>query len=142
MGAISKSYPICNQVSRRLFHSEMLPKKENASSGHSGVRISNVVEEGQLEYVAVPEPTAGSSRSVESPAIGSKRKTSALSRQIARKSFDVVSPVNSPRKFYMDDPCLRAALDREASGSHPRSGRDRRAPPAFDFAKTKKNSIA
>ena len=45
-----------------------------ASVGRSGVRILNIVEEGQVQYVAVPEPTASSSQSVKSPSIGSKRK--------------------------------------------------------------------
>ena len=37
----------------------------------------------------------------------------------------------------MNDPSFGAALDREASGSHRRSRRDRRAPPFFNFAKRK-----
>ena len=45
----------------------------SGSAGCSGVRISNVVEEGWVEYVAVPEPNASSSHSVESPMIRSKR---------------------------------------------------------------------
>ena len=42
--------------------------------GRSGARISKIVEEGQMECVAVPKPTASSARSVKSAAIGVKRR--------------------------------------------------------------------
>ena len=85
-----------------------------ASAGRSCVQISIVGEEAQVEYVAVLEPTASSSRTVKSPVIGSKRKTSALSGQMSRKSFEVVRPVTSPP----EDLIFVTALDREASESH------------------------
>ena len=85
-----------------------------ASAGRSCVQISIVVEEAQVEYVAVLEPTACSSRTVKSPVIESKRETSALSGQMSRKSFGVVRPVTSPP----DELIFGTALDREASGSH------------------------
>ena len=92
-----------------------------------------------MEYVIVPKATASSSCSVKSPVIGSKSKPSALSGQTSQKHFGVGSPVTSPRKSYMDDPGF-GLLDREASGSHRRSGSDRWAPPIFNFFKEKINS--
>ena len=90
-----------------------------------------------MECVAVPEPTAGSSRSVKSLVIGSKRTTSVSFEPRSRKHFEVVGPVTSPRKSYVDDPSLGAALDRETFECNRRSGCDRRAPPIFTFSKKK-----
>ena len=73
----------------------------STSVRRSGVQISNVVEEGQVEYVAVSEPFASTSRSVKSPVIGRKRKASALSGQKFRNQFEVGSPVTRPRKNYL-----------------------------------------
>ena len=106
-------------------------------AGRGGVRVSNVREEGQVEYVAVPEPTASSLYSLKSSVTGSKRKASASSRPISRKHFEVGSPVTSPCKSYMDDPSFGAALVCEASGSRRMNGRDRRAPPIFASSKKK-----
>ena len=102
---------------------------------HSGVRNSNTLEEGQVEYVAVLEPDASSSRSVKSPVIGSKGKACISSGPMPRESFAVVSPVRSLHKCNVDDPGFSAALDREASGSRRRSGCERRLPLIFEFAK-------
>ena len=107
------------------------------SAGCSVVRISNAVEEGWVEYVAVPEFTASSSHSVERPVIGSKRNTSVSSGPMSQKHFDVVSPVTSPRKSYVGDRNFGAALNREASGSRRRGERDRWAHHIFAFAKKK-----
>ena len=103
-----------------------LPSKSK-TAGRGGVRISIVVEEGQVEYVVSKEPTASSSHSVKSPVTGSKRKESASSGPTSRKQYDVGSPVTSPRKSYKDDPTFGAAFNRAASGSGHGSGRDRRA---------------
>ena len=54
---------------------------------------------------------------------------------MSRKHLEVVSPVTSPHKSYVDDPGFGAALSFEASGSGRRSGHGRRAPPIFAFAK-------
>ena len=109
----------------------------SASVGRSGVRLWNFMEEGQVEYVAVPEPYVNSLRSVKSPVFGSKRKPSTLSGQLSRKNFELVGPVTSPRKSYRDDPNFGAALAHEASGSYRRSGRDIGAPPISNFPKKK-----
>ena len=109
----------------------------SASAGRGGVRIPNDVEEGQVDYVVVPEPAASSSRSVKSPVFGSKWKASASSGPKCRKHFEVSSPVTSLRKSQMNDPSFGSALDRDDSGSCRRSGRDRRALPIFAFSKKK-----
>ena len=70
----------------------------SASAGRSGVQNPNVVEEGRVEYVAIPEPTASLSHSVRSLVIGNKMKASVSSGPRYRKHFEVVSPVTSPRK--------------------------------------------
>ena len=102
-----------------------------ASVGRSGVRILNVVEERRLEYVVVAEPTADLSHSAKSPVIGRKRKASLSSGPKSRNCSEVVNPVSYPRKSD------GAVLDREASGSRRRCGRDRRAAPLFQFGKKK-----
>ena len=109
----------------------------SASAGCSGIIILNIAEEGHVENVDVPEPIARSLRTVKSTVIGSKRKTSASSGQMSRKKFEVVRTVTSPRKSYTDDSSFGAALDRNASGSHRKSGRDCRVHPIFNFAKKK-----
>ena len=56
---------------------------------------------------------------------------------MSRKKFKMVTLDTNPRKSYTDDPRFGAALDREVSGSHRRTVRDRRATPIFNFAKRK-----
>ena len=108
----------------------------SSSAGRGGVCIFNVVSEGLVEKVTVPEPTASLSLSVKNPVIGSK-KNATFFRQMSPKTFEVVSPVSSPRKSYKDDPSFGTALDRDTFGSHRKSGRDRRALPVFHSPKKK-----
>ena len=95
------------------------------------------MDKGQVEYVAVPEPAASSSRFVKRPVIRSKRKTSVPCGPMSQKRFEIVSPVTSHRRFYVEEPNFSASLDREAAGSRRRSESDRRAPTVFEFAKKK-----
>ena len=124
-------------VLRRKTSRDPSERKFGASSAGSGVRLSNAVEEGHVELVAVAEPTASSSRSVKSPIIESKRKTSALPGQMSWENFEVVSSATSPLKSNKEDPRFGAALDCGASGFHRRSRGDRRANPIFNFAEKK-----
>ena len=109
----------------------------SATAGRSGDRISNVEEEGRMEYAAVPEPAHGSSRSAKSPVTGIKKGASLLSGPMPRKCFEVVSPVDDPRKSYVDDydSSFSAALDRDDSQSRRRIRCDRGAAPFFQFGK-------
>ena len=108
------------------------------SSGESpsqyGVRISTVVEEGQVDYVPVAAPShklASHSRRPSSPGKG-KRKVSHSPVQI-RRQFEVSSPpVSSRKRTATDDPNFAAALISESPrGKTRRSGRDRKAAPIF-----------
>ena len=106
--------------------------------GHQGVRISNVVEVGEVEYlpqsVSAPQMPSASC-SVRNPA-KEKRKGSGTPAPVTIKrrfEFDDESVVlPKGQGVYFDDPNFAIALkgqDRTVS-SH-RSGRSRRAAPAF-----------
>ena len=102
------------------------------SVGSTRVRISNIVEEGRVEFVAVPEHIAGSSRHVNSPVTASERKVHLTPAPKARKFFEVASPVSSPcEESFIEYPGFSSALAREASGSRRRIECDRRAAPVF-----------
>ena len=111
---------------------------ERPSSGESssqyGVRISSVVEEGQVDYVPVVAPSrkvASQSRRLKSPGKG-KKKVSHSPVKVPRQ-FEVSSPSLSPRKrTVIDDPNFAAALTTESPrGKTQKSGRDRKAAPIF-----------
>ena len=107
------------------------------SSGESSqydVRISTVVEEGQVDYVPVAAPShivASHSRRLSSPGKG-KKKVSHSPVQV-RRQFEVSSPpVSSRKRTVTDDPNFTAALISESPRGKTRtSGRDRKAAPIF-----------
>ena len=104
------------------------------SSSQYGVRISTVVEEVQVDYVAVAAPSrkvASQNRRVTSPGKG-KKKVSHSPVKVPRQ-FEVSSPSLSPRKrTVIDDTNFAAVLTSESSrGKKRRSGRDRKAAPIF-----------
>ena len=104
------------------------------SSSQYGVRISTVVEEGQVDYVPVAAPShkvASHSRRLSSPGKG-KRKVSHSPVQV-RRQFEVSSPpVSSRKRTVTDDPNFAAALISESPrGKTRRSGRDRKVAPIF-----------
>ena len=104
------------------------------SSSQYGVRISNVVEEGQVDYVPVAASSrkvASQSRRLTSPAKG-KKKVSHSPVKVPRQ-FEVSSPSPSSRKrTVIDDPNFAAALTTESPREKTRkSGRDRKAAPIF-----------
>ena len=104
------------------------------SSSQYGVRISTVVEEGQVDYVPVAarsRKVAGQSRRLSSPGKG-KRKVSHSPVKL-RRQFEVSSPPPSSRKrTVIDDPNFAAALTTESPrGKTRKSGRDRKAAPIF-----------
>ena len=109
------------------------PSSGEASSQY-GVRISTVVEEGQVDYVPVAAPShkvASHSRHLSSPGKG-KKKVSHSPVQV-RCQFEVSSPpVSSRKRTVTDDPNFTAALISESSrGKTRKSGRDRKAAPIF-----------
>ena len=98
------------------------------------MRISTVVEEGQVDYVPVAAPShkvASHSRRLSSPGKG-KKKVSHSPVQV-RRQFEVSSPpVSSRKRTVTDDPKFTAALISESPrGKTRKSGRDRKAAPIF-----------
>ena len=86
------------------------------SSSQYGVRISTVVEEGQVDYVPVAAPSrkvASQTRRLSSPGKG-KKKVSHSPVKVPRE-FEVSSPSLSPRKrTVIDDPNFAASLTTES----------------------------
>ena len=108
------------------------PSSEDSAS-RSGVRISNFVEEGQVEYVPVQVPslgTPGPSNLRVSP--GKPRKRS-ISWSPVKKRFEIASPPPaSQQRHIVEDLGFSAALDQQQSSKKSRrSGRHRRAAPVF-----------
>ena len=104
------------------------------SSSQYGVRISTVVEEGQVDYVPVAAPShkvSSQSRRLSSPGKG-KKKVSHSPVKVPRQ-FEVSSPSPSSRKrTVIDDPNFAAALISESPrGKTQKSGRDRKPAPIF-----------
>ena len=104
------------------------------SSSQYGVRISTVVEEGQVNYVPVAAPShkfSSESRRLASPGKGKKKMFHSPVK--VRRQFEVSSPSPSSRKrTVIDDPNFAAALTTESTrGKRRKSGRDRKAAPSF-----------
>ena len=103
------------------------------SASRSGVRISNIVEEGRVEYVPVRAPSA----SVPGPSnlrvsFGKSRKRS-ISRSPVKRRFEISSPpASSQQRGLVEDLSFSVALDRQPSCKKSRrSERKRRAAPVF-----------
>ena len=112
------------------FHYGGTPRSETAARPE--VRVSDVVEEGCVEYVPVASPALGPpgpSKILSSP---SSRKRSPM--RLLRK-FEISSPpVNPQRQSLVEDPSFASALAAQASrGKSSRSGRDRCAAPVFQM---------
>ena len=108
------------------------------SSGPQAVRISNVVEVGQVEYL--PQSVSATlvpstSFAVKSPGKGKQRKSETPAKTVVKLRFDfddesVVLPKG--RGVYFDDPSFAIALrDENKTVSSRPSGRSCRAAPVF-----------
>ena len=110
------------------------PRSETAS--RPGVRISDVVEEGRVEYVPVGPPALGSPgpSKIRSPSSKRKKKITRSPVKLPRR-FEVSSPPASPpRRSLVEDASFASALAASTSrGKSHRSGRDRRAAPVFQM---------
>ena len=110
------------------------PRSETTS--RSGMRVSDVVEEGRVEYVPVAAPAVGplGPSKIRSSSSRRKRKVSRSPVKLPRR-FEVSSPPASPpRRSLVKDPSFASALATPAShGKTRRSGRDRRAAPVFQM---------
>ena len=110
------------------------PRSETAS--RPGVRITNVVEEGRVEYVPVTSPALGPPGPSKIRSFPSKRKIKVTRSPVKLpRRFEVSSPPASPpRRSIVEDPSFASALASPASlGKSRRSGRDRRAAPVFQM---------
>ena len=106
------------------------------TASRPGVRISDIVEEGRVEYVPVGPPVLGSPgpSKIRSPSSKRKRKITRSPVKLPRR-FEVSSPpAGPPRPSLVEDPSFASALAAPASrGKSRRSGRDRRAVPVFQM---------
>ena len=120
-------------TSERWYHGGT-PRSETAS--RPGVRISDVVEEGRVEYVPVGPPALGSPgpSKIRSPSSKRNRKFTRSPVKLPRR-FEVSSPpAIPPGRSLVEDPSLASALAAPASRGKSRwSGRDRRAAPVFQM---------
>ena len=123
----------CNHVG--TFRSE--------TSSRPGVRISDVVWEGRVEYVPVALPAPGPPGPSKTRSSSSKRKRK-ISRSPVKlpRRFEVSSPPVSPlRRSLVEDPSFASALATPAShGKSCWSGPDCRAAPVFQMGFPKKQS--
>ena len=129
-----------SETSERWYHGGT-PRSETAS--RPGVRISNVVEEGRVEYVPVGPPALGSPgpSKIRSPSSKRKRKITRSPVKLPRR-FEVSSPPASPpRRSLVEDQSFASALAASTSREESRrSGRDRRAAQCFKWAFHKHNT--
>ena len=106
------------------------PSSEDSAS-RSGVRVSNIVEEGPVEYVSVRAPSA----SVPGPSTlrvsSGKSKKKTISRSPVKRRFEIENlPLSSQQHRVVENLGLSAALDHQQSCKKSRrSGRNRRAAP-------------
>ena len=110
------------------------PRSETAS--RPGVRISDVVEEGPIEYVPVASPALGppGPSRIHSSSSKRKRKVTRSPVKLPRR-FEVSSPpARPPKRSLVEDPSFASALAASSSRGKSRlSGRDRRAAPVFQM---------
>ena len=120
-------------TSERWYHGGT-PRSETASG--LGVRISDVVEEGRVEYVPAAPPALDPRGPSKIRSSSSKRKRKITQGPVkSPRIFEVSSPAASPqRRSLVEDPSFASALAATTSrGKSSRSGRDRRAAPVFQM---------
>ena len=108
------------------------PSSEDSTS-RSGVRISNIVEEGRVEYVPVRVPSFNSPGPSNLRVSSGKSKKRTISRSPVKRRFEVASPPPASQQHrIVEDSSFSAALDRQQSCKKSRrSERKRRAAPVF-----------
>ena len=108
------------------------PSSEDSAS-RSGVRISNVVEEGRVEYVPVRAPSISVPGPSNLRVSSGKSKNRKISRSPVKRRFEIASPPRSSQQHRLvEDLGFSAALDRQQSCKKSRrSGRNRKAAPVF-----------
>ena len=137
---------VCGCVSEALDRRKMLkdsqeqwfavggirPSSEDSTS-RSGVRISNVVEEGRVEYVPLRAPSASVPGPSNLRVSSGKFRMRSISRSPVKRRFEISSPPpRSQQHRLVEDMSFSAALDREQSCKKSRrSENKRRAAPVF-----------
>ena len=108
------------------------PSSEDSTS-QSGVRISNVVEEGRVEYVRVRVPSFISPGPSNLRVSSGKSKKLTISRGPVKRRFEIASPPPASQQHrIVEDLSFSAAFDRQQSCKKSwRSERKRRAAPVF-----------
>ena len=108
------------------------PSSEDSTS-RSGVRISNVVEEGRVDYVPVRVPSFSSPGPSNLRVSSGKSKKRTISRSPVKRRFEIASPPPASQKHrVVEDLSFSAALDRQQSCKKSRrSERKRSAAPVF-----------
>ena len=103
------------------------------STSRSGVRISNVVEEGRVEYVPVRAPSVGVPGPSNLRVSSGKSRKRSISRSPVKRRFEIASPPPASQQHRLvEDMSFSAALDRQQSCKKSRrSERKRRATPVF-----------
>ena len=103
------------------------------STSRSGVRISNIVEEGRVEYVPVRVPSFISRGPSNLRVSSGKSKKRTISRSPVKRRFEIASPpLASQQHRLFEDLSFSAALDRQQSCKKSRrSERNRRAALVF-----------
>ena len=104
------------------------PSSEEPTS-RSGVRISNIVEEGRVEYVLVRAPSASVPGPSNLRVSSGKSKKRSISRSPVKTRFEIASPPPaSEQQRLVEDLSFSVALDRQQSSKKSRrSARKRRA---------------
>ena len=108
------------------------PSSEDSAS-RSGVRISNIVEEGRVEYVPVKAPSISVPGPSNLRVSSGKSKKRTISRSPVKRHFEVASPpLSSQKHCAVEGLSFSAALHRQQScNKSRRSGRNRGAAPVF-----------
>ena len=108
------------------------PSSEDSTS-RSGVRISNVVEKGRVEYVPVRVPFSISPGSSNLRVSSGKSKKRTISRSPVKRRFEIASPPPASQQHRIgEDLSFSAALDRQQSCKKSRRNeKKRRAAPVF-----------
>ena len=104
------------------------PSSEDSTS-RSSVKISNIVEEGRVEYVLVrvPFPVSPGLSNLRDSSGKSKRRT--ISRSPVKRRFEVACPPPASQQHrIVEDLSFSAALDRQQSCNKSVRGNGRDAP--------------
>ena len=111
------------------------PSLENSAS-RSGDRITNVVEEGRVEYVPVRAPSISFPGPSNLRVSSEKSKQRKISRSPVERRFEIASPpASSQQHRVIEDLGFSAALNRQQfCKKSRRSGRNRRAAPVVPGA--------